>query len=121
MIIYISVLFFSLIFLALLLIIITSIRGKGRWGINFSSTHCPKCGNKMPLVRNPTSTRQALWGGWTCTSCGCEMDKWGKEISTTNINNRSPNQLEQSKSEPIKSFDGRGKTPVERIIEENDN
>jgi hypothetical protein len=24
--------------------------------------------------------RQAMWGGSSCTSCGAEIDKWGREI-----------------------------------------
>jgi hypothetical protein len=42
---------------------------------------CPRCGTMMPGVRRPVSVQQALWGGWTCQSCGCEMDRQGREIS----------------------------------------
>lgn len=41
---------------------------------------CPKCGKEQPRVRRPKNLRQALWGGYTCESCGTEMDKFGKEI-----------------------------------------
>jgi hypothetical protein len=53
----------------------------GRWGVNFAKVNCPKCGQRMPSVRHPTSMRQALWGGWTCRNCACEIDKYGKEIA----------------------------------------
>jgi len=91
-----------------------------KWGINPFRVNCPKCTNRMPIVRNPTSTHQALWGGWTCAFCGCEMDKYGKEISIDVENKLSSKQLEQSKMKSIKSFDEKGKTPLERIFEEND-
>jgi hypothetical protein len=52
-----------------------------RWGLNLKRVNCPRCGTVMPLVRKPTSVEQATWGGWTCPSCGCEMDKYGKEIA----------------------------------------
>jgi hypothetical protein len=41
---------------------------------------CPSCGMPVPLFRTPTSLRQALRGGWTCSNCGTEMDREGNEI-----------------------------------------
>ena len=41
---------------------------------------CPNCGTHVPRVRHPTSWRQALWGGWTCSNCGTEMDRFGNEL-----------------------------------------
>lgn len=64
----------------LVLLVISTIQGKGRWGINPVPMHCPNCGLALPVVRKPSSWGQALWGGWTCTGCGAEMDKWGKLI-----------------------------------------
>ena len=52
----------------------------GRWGMNFEPVHCPDCGQPAPMVRRPRHHRQALWGGWTCDSCGCEMDKYGVKL-----------------------------------------
>lgn len=54
-------------------------RGFGKWGINARPLSCPRCGSAASAVRIPKSTRQALWGGFTC-GCGCEVDKWGKVI-----------------------------------------
>lgn len=65
-----------------LLIIRDTIRGAGIWGINFERVKCPRCGELAPARRRPTSFRQALWGGWTCRKCSCEMDKWGAEIKS---------------------------------------
>jgi hypothetical protein len=42
---------------------------------------CPRCETRTPVLRAPTSTRQALLGGWTCEACGCEMDRTGREIA----------------------------------------
>lgn len=63
-----------------------SVRGKGRWGVNLKSVSCPKCGESAPQIRTPTSLRQAAWGGWTCGSCGREMDKWGAEVTRNKPN-----------------------------------
>ena len=41
---------------------------------------CPRCGEPVPKFRKPANRRQALWGGWTCTRCGCEMDRRGRVI-----------------------------------------
>ena len=49
-----------------------------RTGINFRAPNCPQCGTKLPTFRKPASVKQAMWGGWTCASCGCETDKWGR-------------------------------------------
>jgi DNA-directed RNA polymerase subunit RPC12/RpoP len=38
---------------------------------------CPRCGTQPPAFRRPTSTRQMLWGGWTCSNCGAELDRRG--------------------------------------------
>ena len=42
--------------------------------------NCPKCGYKLPRFRKPSSGKQAMWGGWTCPSCGAELDRHGKLI-----------------------------------------
>lgn len=54
---------------------------KNRWGMHFENVYCPKCGTEAPMTRKPKSTREALWGGWTCSACGTEIDKWGREIN----------------------------------------
>jgi endogenous inhibitor of DNA gyrase (YacG/DUF329 family) len=41
---------------------------------------CPNCGTPVPRFRQPTSFRQAMWGGWTCAECGTEMNRRGDEI-----------------------------------------
>ncbi len=49
-----------------------------RRGLSFRTPSCPQCGTQLPTLRKPTSLRQAMWGGWTCASCGCETDRWGR-------------------------------------------
>ena len=44
------------------------------------SANCPRCKEKIPTFRKPTSIRQGMWGGWTCSKCGCEIDRQGNEI-----------------------------------------
>ncbi len=39
---------------------------------------CEKCGTELPRHRRPENIHQLLWGGWTCPSCGAELDSWGK-------------------------------------------
>ena len=63
-----------------LVLVIAGIFMKTRWGINLTKIDCPRCHAAQPMLRKPTSMRQALWGGHTCAQCGCEMDKWGREI-----------------------------------------
>jgi hypothetical protein len=64
------------------LVIRDTVRGRGNWGMNFNPPQeCRECGERLPMVRVPTSFRQALWGGWTCTYCGAEIDKWGRVIA----------------------------------------
>ncbi len=41
---------------------------------------CPDCGEPLPRSRKPTNKRQAMWGGWTCSKCGCEVDRKGKKV-----------------------------------------
>lgn len=55
---------------------------KTKWGINLRPPkECPRCGGAIGRVRSPRSAQQAFWGGWTCSSCGAELDKWGREAS----------------------------------------
>ena len=65
--------------LSLAAIIVSSIRQTGVFGINVDTLNCPRCGARVPAVRTPKTARQFLWGGSSC-ECGCEIDKWGKEI-----------------------------------------
>jgi hypothetical protein len=39
---------------------------------------CEKCGAVQPKFRKPTTTQQAMWGGYTCASCGSELDRKGR-------------------------------------------
>ena len=53
---------------------------KNRWGVNLEAIQCPRCNAPQPTMRMPHSLRETLWGGGTCRDCGCEIDKWGREI-----------------------------------------
>jgi hypothetical protein len=62
------------------LIVMSTLKRKGRWGINTKTMVCPKCGAVFPTISKPENLRQILWGGRTCKGCGCEVDKWGNEV-----------------------------------------
>jgi hypothetical protein len=52
----------------------------GRWGFgSVRGTNCPRCGTRLPMIRKPASTEEMMWGGWICPSCGCKVDKYGRE------------------------------------------
>jgi hypothetical protein len=63
-------------------------RRSGKWGINRRLVICPCCRSRQSFFRIPTSWHQGLWGGWTCKSCGREMDKWGEEIPSSERSRR---------------------------------
>jgi hypothetical protein len=53
---------------------------KGKWGIgSLLGTACPRCGERLTMVRKPRSIGEVMWGGWTCPKCGCKVDKYGRE------------------------------------------
>lgn len=59
----------------------TMLSSGGKLGVNLKRASCPECGRTAPAVREPASMRQAVWGGWTCQSCGTQLDKCGHVIS----------------------------------------
>ncbi len=99
-------------------IVIDTINRKGELGVNVRPLICPRCGLKTELFRSPHLIKQASWGGGACSNCGCEMDKWGNQISAELEIHQHPKQLEQSKMYPIPTFDEDGKTPLERVFDE---
>ena len=44
---------------------------------------CPDCGEHLPHFRKPANLKQALWGGYTCPICGCEVDRRGRKIKNS--------------------------------------
>lgn len=63
------------------LLVVYGTAKKNRWGINRSAVSCPRCGTTAPRIRQPQTLRQAMWGGWTCPTCGTEVDKWERETA----------------------------------------
>lgn len=70
-------------FLVGILLVVHGTIVQNSWGINLRAVTCPCCNRVVPRVRNPRSWREALWGGGTCMNCGCEVDKWGRQITTS--------------------------------------
>jgi hypothetical protein len=72
----------SVIAIGMILIVYGTIF-KTRWGINAAaSVECPRCHHVRGQIRKPTNLRQFLWGGGTCPSCGLEVDKWNRPVSS---------------------------------------
>lgn len=66
-----------------LLVVLYGSIARNRWGINTDRVSCPRCKRPLPLLRYPQSVRHALWGGGTCQTCGIEVDKWGREVTSS--------------------------------------
>lgn len=54
---------------------------QSKYGLNFKRVYCPICGTKQPLIRIPKNQSQTLYGGYTCSKCQAELDKYGNVIS----------------------------------------
>jgi hypothetical protein len=66
----------------LLVLLVRGTQQKTDLGLNLSVANaCPACGTALPTVRAPKNLRQFLWGGWTCASCGAELDTWGRRLN----------------------------------------
>ncbi len=121
---FLFVLFIVLLFLSAIgafigKIVKQSINRKGELGINFRDLICPYCNKKTVLQRPPTLEKQVPWGAGVCSNCGCEMNKWGNEISTLADDKKIAKQLEHMKISPIPPFDESGKTRLEKVFEDN--
>ena len=85
---------FGLIAVGVMLVIYGTV-AKNRWGINTDPVSCPRFRNTLsPQGRKPVTPQQAMWGGWVCPTCGIEVDKWGREV-TSSGHSRSPNSARQ--------------------------
>jgi len=72
----------ALLIFLVAMVIVQGTRHRTKWGINLDPVKCPHCGHEQTRCpRWPTSFRQAMWGGWTCKNCGCEIDKWGNKLA----------------------------------------
>jgi hypothetical protein len=80
MLVWVCLILILVIGITLSLVLIDTVRQKGRFGINFNVPNCPNCGQQAPVIRKPKTIRQFLWGGGICAKCGSEIDKWGNEI-----------------------------------------
>ena len=43
---------------------------------------CPKCDTPLPRFRKPSSTREAMLGGWHCPACGAKIARDGSLVSS---------------------------------------
>ena len=74
-------LFFIVCIVVFILVLRSTLARKGRMGVNLKPRKCTKCGEPSPGIRIPANLRQALWGGWRCSNCFTEFDKWGNVIA----------------------------------------
>jgi hypothetical protein len=77
---YANIAFLAVFGLGLLLVVYGTFT-KTKWGINLRRVACPNCGTEQGRFRAPASGKQAMWGGHTCPTCHCEMDKWGRRAT----------------------------------------
>lgn len=77
-----------LLFVLVLVVVLPNLLGwllqsrtqaEGRFGIGAFNVECPNCHSPQPIFRKPTSVRQMMWGGWTCKTCGTEINKYGAQ------------------------------------------
>jgi len=77
---YLQVAIIAVVIISVLIAIGYGTLKKNKWGVNFDPVFCPRCGKPVGHLRVPKTPQQALWGGGTCSACGTEIDKWGREI-----------------------------------------
>lgn len=46
----------------------------------FKQRYCSKCGARLPRIRKPQDTKQALYGGWICHNCKSVVDSSGNLV-----------------------------------------
>jgi len=54
------------------------IRTKGKFALRPLRVVCPHCRSPQPFIREPNSFKQMMFGGYTCETCGTEIDKYGR-------------------------------------------
>lgn len=69
------------IMLGVIIWLITMTKRKSKYGLNLKAVDCPICATQQPMIRFPKNKNQAFYGGYTCTKCQAELDKYGDVIS----------------------------------------
>ncbi len=55
-------------------------REQGSLGLGPLHIKCPQCGTAQPFIRKPSSVPQMLFGGYSCSGCGLEIEKYGRAV-----------------------------------------
>jgi hypothetical protein len=71
----VAIQFFLVIFLA---IVVGGVVGLSIRRRILRTLRCPQCGTQPALFRMPKNWEQFVWGGWTCSTCGSEVNAQGK-------------------------------------------
>ena len=54
---------------------------KTKYGLNLSKRiYCSTCSTEQSIIRVPKNRNQILFGGFTCSVCQTELDKYGNEV-----------------------------------------
>lgn len=82
-----GVLFIVVAFSLLVGVVLIAYRSviKNDLGINPDPVVCPRCNASRDSKRSLALRWRALWGGWTCPNCGCEVDKAGREAAAAKV------------------------------------
>ena len=50
---------------------------------SWSRLACPECGTRAPLLVSPFTKTKRQWveGGWTCQTCGTDVDAHGRRVA----------------------------------------
>ena len=78
--IYIYFIFTAGLVLGIVIFLRVMTKRKSKYGLNFKRVYCPVCDTEQPMIRFPKNANQALYGGYTCSKCLAELDKYGNIV-----------------------------------------
>lgn len=102
-------------------VLFITLKGKGELDLGFTQPRCPNCGFEVPVEGDHQNHRKSGFTlSWTCPVCNQTTDAWGRITA-----NKRPRPLPEpdESSRPIdfgKLHDEHGKTPVERLLEDEE-
>lgn len=95
-------------------IILDSMRRKGDYSLKNDKPACPKCGFRIPFEDENPRTRGK------CTVCGEKLDFWGNDLPARPSAALPEIKEEQSIRDFKNPLDEKGRTPVERVLHDNE-
>lgn len=101
-------------------VVVDTLRKKGEFGINLHPLACPKCNYRVLQDKIRSASDFGSLGHWECPICGSKTNQWGEVLSDTIIAESIPKQLDSPRPDFSNPFDKKGRTPVDRIFQENE-